>query len=108
MVIETAVMISYALLAGPGLAGRDAAFVPGIVCTFSLARRYRTAVRVKTRMASQVRPAAYRVRTSRLRAAIWVTLVSPQMAALSLLVLTLYAAGLTWLAIRIFTRTALR
>ena len=34
MVIETAVMISCALLAGQGLAGRGGAFVPGIVCTF--------------------------------------------------------------------------
>jgi hypothetical protein len=34
MVIETAVMISYDLLASPGLAGRDMAFVPGIVCAF--------------------------------------------------------------------------
>jgi ABC-2 type transport system permease protein len=40
--------------------------------------------------------------------AIWGLTDVTQMAALSLLVLTLYAAGLTWLAIRIFTRTALR
>ena len=40
--------------------------------------------------------------------AIWGLTDVTQMAALSLLVLTLYAAGLTWLAIRVFTRTALR
>src|SRR6516164_9011521 len=40
--------------------------------------------------------------------AIWGLANVTQMAALSLLVLALYAFGLTWLAIRVFTRTALR
>ena len=40
--------------------------------------------------------------------AIWGLANVTQMAALSLLVLALYAVGLTWLAIRVFTRTALR
>ncbi len=40
--------------------------------------------------------------------AIWGMANITQMAALSLLVLALYAAGLTWLAVRVFTRTALR
>ena len=40
--------------------------------------------------------------------AIWGLTNVTQMATLSLLVLALYAAGLTWLAIRVFTRTALR
>ena len=40
--------------------------------------------------------------------AVWGLTNATGMAALSLLVLTLYAAGLTWLAIRVFTRTALR
>ena len=40
--------------------------------------------------------------------AIWGLTNVTQMATLSLLVLALYAVGLTWLAIRVFTRTALR
>ncbi len=40
--------------------------------------------------------------------AIWGLTNTTEMAALSLAVLALYAVGLTWLAIRVFTRTAVR